>query len=116
MTSDNYDPRRFQTTVPFYARYRLGYPDLLIRRVIERVGMAPGAAVMDLGCGPGLLAIPFAKAGMAVTGVDPEPEMLAAAKEAACEAGVSIALAQGSSFDLPPGMGPFRLVAMGRSF
>jgi ubiquinone/menaquinone biosynthesis C-methylase UbiE len=116
MPQDNYDPRRFQTTVPFYARYRLGYPDLLIRRVIERVGMAPGDAVMDLGCGPGLLAIPFAKAGMAVTGIDPEPEMLAAAKEAASEAGVGIALEQGSSFDLPPGIGPFKLVAMGRSF
>src|ERR1700748_1742329 len=116
MSQDNYDPRRFQTTVPFYARYRLAYPDLLIRRVIERVGMNAGDTVMDLGCGPGLLAIPFAKAGMAVTGIDPEPEMLAAAKEAAREAGVSIALEQRSSCDVPPVIGPFKLVAMGRSF
>lgn len=116
MSQDNYDPRRFQTTVPFYARYRLGYPDLLIRRVIERVGLKAGDAVMDLGCGPGLLAIPFAKAGMAVTGVDPEPEMLVAAKEASHAAGVRVALEQGSSFDMPPGIGLFKLVAMGRSF
>ena len=116
MSQDNYDPRRFRTTVPFYTRYRLGYPDLLIRRVIERVGMKPGDAVMDLGCGPGLLAISFAKAGMTVTGIDPEPDMLAAAKEAAREADVNIALEQGSSFDMPPGIGPFKLVAMGRSF
>jgi ubiquinone/menaquinone biosynthesis C-methylase UbiE len=116
MSQDNYDPRRFQTTVPFYARYRLGYPDLLIQRVIERAGLNAADAVMDLGCGPGLLAIPFAKAGMAVTGVDPEPEMLAAAKEAAREAGVSIKLEQGSSFAMPPGIGPFKLVTMGRSF
>ena len=59
--AENYDPRRFQTTVPYYARYRLGYPELLIRRVIERAGLKPRDAVMDLGCGPGLLAIPFAK-------------------------------------------------------
>jgi ubiquinone/menaquinone biosynthesis C-methylase UbiE len=116
MSEDNFDPRRFQTTVPFYARYRLGYPDLLIRRVIERVGMASGDAVMDLGCGPGLLAIPFAKAGMRVLGVDPEPDMLAAARDTAREAGVGIALEQGSSFALPPDIGPFKLVTMGRSF
>jgi SAM-dependent methyltransferase len=116
MSQDNYDPRRFQTTVPFYARYRLGYPDLLIARVIERVGMKAGDAVMDLGCGPGLLAIPFVQAGMAVTGVDPEPEMLAAAEAAVRDAGVHVALKQGSSFAMPSGVGPFKLVVMGRSF
>jgi ubiquinone/menaquinone biosynthesis C-methylase UbiE len=116
MTQTNYDPRRFQTTVPFYARYRLGYPDVLIQRVIERVGIKTGDAVMDLGCGPGLLAIPFAQAGMAVLGIDPEPEMLIAAKQAADAAGVTIALEQGSSFKFPSGIGPFKLVTMGRSF
>lgn len=114
--AENYDPRRFETTVPYYARYRLGYPELLIRRVVERVGLQPGDAVLDLGCGPGLLAISFAKAGMAVTGIDPEPAMLEAAKAAAAEAGVSITLRQGSSFDMPAGIGPFKLVTMGRSF
>lgn len=114
--AQTFDPRRFQTTVPYYSRYRLGYPDLLIRRVIERVGLKPGDAVMDLGCGPGLVAIPFAKAGMAVTGVDPEPAMLDAAKAAAAEAGVALDLRQGSSFDLPKGIGPFKLVTMGRAF
>jgi SAM-dependent methyltransferase len=62
------------------------------------------------------LAIPFAKAGMTVTGVDPEPDMLDAAKAAAAEAGVSLDLRQGSSFDLPKATGPFKLVTMGRSF
>src|ERR1700761_1760224 len=114
--AETYDPRRFETTVPYYARYRLGYPDLLIQRVIERVGLKPGDAVMDLGCGPGLLAIPFARFGMAVTGVDPEPQMLEAAKAAARDAGVTIAFRQGSSFDLPDDIGPFKLVTMGRAF
>lgn len=113
--TETFDPRRFQTTVPFYSRYRLGYPALLIRRVIERVGLKPGDPVMDLGCGPGLLTIPFAQEGMKVTGVDPEPGMLDAAADAARKAGVTMTLKQGSSFDLPTG-GPFKLVTMGRSF
>lgn len=112
----SYDPRRFQTTVPYYSRYRLGYPDLLVQRVIARVGVKPGDAVMDLGCGPGPLAIPFAQAGMKVVGVDPEPAMLEAARGAANEAGVTLDLRQGSSFDMPAGIGPFKLVTMGRSF
>src|ERR1700689_59988 len=87
---ETYDPRRFRTTVPFYARYRLPYPRALIDRVIGIVGMRPGDAVMDLGTGPGLLAILFAQAGMDVVAIDPEPEMLGAARAAAGEAGVGI--------------------------
>lgn len=113
---DNFDPRRFRSTVPYYARHRPPYPDRLIARVVEIAGLRPGDAMMDLGCGPGTLAIPFARAGMAVTGVDPEPNMLEAARAAVAEAGVALALRQGSSFDLPPDIGPFRAVVMGRAF
>jgi SAM-dependent methyltransferase len=112
----SYDPRRFQSAVGYYARYRLGYPESLIAKVIELVGLKHGDAVLDLGCGPGTLAIPFARAGMMVTGVDPEPEMLAACEAGAQAAGVAVALKHGSSFDMPDGIGPFRLITMGRSF
>jgi len=36
-TPETYDPRRFRTTVPYYARFRLGYPQGLIERVIAIV-------------------------------------------------------------------------------
>ena len=105
---------RFQSTVPYYARYRLGYPERLIARVAA--GLAPGAAVLDLGAGPGLLALGFARLGMAVTAVDPEAAMLAAVEAAAAAEGLKIATRQGSSFALPDGIGPFRLVVIGRAF
>ena len=116
MSEPQFEPRRFRSTVPYYARYRLHYPAELIARVAETVGLAPGDGVLDLGCGPGLLAIPFARAGMRVVGVDPEPDMVAAAREAAEGARVSVDFRQGSSFDLPRDIGPIRLVVMGRSF
>ena len=111
-----YDPRRFQDAAAYYARYRLAYPQRLIERVSRLAGLEAGDAVLDLGCGTGFLALPFASAGMAVTAADPEPGMLAAAGAAAREAGVSLTLWQGGSFDLTETMGPYRLVAMGRSF
>ena len=49
-----YEPRRFQSAVPYYERYRLGYPERLIARVVALLGLKPGDAVLDLGCGPGL--------------------------------------------------------------
>jgi SAM-dependent methyltransferase len=111
-----YDPRRFKTTVPYYARYRLNYPDTLIMRVAEIAGLQPGDSVLDLGCGPALIAIAFARIGMRVTAVDPEPGMLDAAANAAREAGVALDIKQGSSFDMPRGIGPFKLVTIGRAF
>ena len=112
--ANSFDPRRFRSTVPFYARYRLRYPDSLISRVIVQAGLRSGDAVMDLGCGPGLLAVPLARLGMKVTAVDPEPDMVEACASAAREAGVSLVVVQGSSFDLPADS--FRMVTMGRSF
>ncbi|MBI4613119.1 MAG: class I SAM-dependent methyltransferase [Planctomycetes bacterium] len=49
------------------------------------LALAAGGAVLELGCGNGRVAIPLARAGARVTGLDRSPEMLAAAraKEAA---------------------------------
>jgi len=111
-----YEPRRFQSAVPYYERYRLGYPERLIARVVALLGLKADDAVLDLGCGPGSLSVPFARAGMAVTAADPEPEMLEAAHAAANAAGVTYKLWRGGSYDLDPDMGPYRLVSIGRSF
>jgi len=102
--------------VPFYERYRLGYPERLIRHVAAFMGLAPGDTVLDLGCGPALLAIPFATAGMRVTAADPEPDMLDAAAAAARGAGVTLELCCRGSYELAPEMGPYRLVTIGRAF
>lgn len=111
-----YEPRRFQSAVAFYERFRLAYPDPLIARVVALAGLAPGDAVLDLGTGPGSLAVPFARHGMRVTAMDPEPDMLAAAGQAAAQAGVTLTLVPGGSYELTPGMGPFKLITIGRAF
>jgi ubiquinone/menaquinone biosynthesis C-methylase UbiE len=112
----NPSERRFQDTVTAYQQYRLDYPPRLIARLIALAGLKSGDAVLDLGCGPGNLALAFARAGMAVTAMDPEPEMLAAAEDAARSEGVSIRLVRGASADLREEDGTFRLVTIGRAF
>lgn len=66
----------------------------------------PGLRVLDVGCGTGTLALAFARMGHTVTGADPAPAMLAAAR---CKPGADTVtwieadartLALGTTFDL----------------
>ncbi|WP_104977092.1 class I SAM-dependent methyltransferase [Sorangium cellulosum] len=109
-------PERFKTASRYYTTGRPSYPKLLSRRVADLVGLEREAAVLDLGTGPGFLAIDFAPHAKAVTAVDPSPEMLAAARENAARADVAIQFVQGSSYELGQHLGRFKLVTIGRAF
>ena len=92
---------RFASTVEFYARYREPYPQKFFRQVADEIGLHGDESLLDIGCGPGLLAIGFAPFVRGCTGLDPEPRMLAAAKAAAAEVGVSLSLIQGTVEEFP---------------
>jgi SAM-dependent methyltransferase len=111
-----FTPDRFRSSAAHYRAGRPPYPPALIRRVAELVGLDGTHRVLDLGCGPGPLAIGFAYFAGSVLGLDPEPNMLQAAIEAAQGLAPNVSFRQGSSYDLDPALGPFRLVTMGRSF
>ncbi len=68
-----------------YSRYRIGYSNDLFD-VLESLGFARRSSVLDAGCGTGLASGPLAARGMAVTGIDPSPPMLAAARAAVLQA------------------------------
>ena len=76
-------------------------------------GLSPRHRLLDLGCGPGQLAKAFALKVGSVLGIDPEPEMLALARQ---DSPPNVTWRQGSSQDLGPELGRFDLVTMGRSF
>ncbi len=117
MTVIPFEARRFRSTAAYYTRYRVPYPDELITRVAERSGLQTGERLLDLGCGPGQLGIAFTRiTGAKVTGIDPEPEMLEAARADANAAGVAVDFIQGSSYDLGPSLAPLKMTVMGRSF
>ncbi|MFM8304829.1 MAG: SAM-dependent methyltransferase [Actinomycetota bacterium] len=57
--------------------------------VVEALGLAPGARVLDVGCGPGRHALALARRGMDVLGVDLAPEFVTLATDAAAAEGLS---------------------------
>lgn len=61
------------------------------QNIWQREGVNPHK-ILDLGCGTGAIAIPFAQLGYRVTGVDLSEEMLAITYDKAKESGVSIEL------------------------
>lgn len=109
-------PERFKDASRYYTTGRPTYPPLLSRRVAALVGLSTEDEVLDLGTGPGFLALDFAPLARAVTAVDPSPEMLSAASTNAQRAGLSIRFVRGSSYELGPDLGRFKLVTIGRAF
>jgi SAM-dependent methyltransferase len=78
--------------------------------VVSHVGVEPGMPVLDVACGTGNAAIPAARAGAAVTGLDLVPELLEGARGKAAEAGVEIEWVEGDAEELPFEDGAFERV------
>lgn len=106
---------RFATTAALYEQFRTPYPPEFFREVAERLSLSRQHTLIDLGTGPGLLALGFAPYVGRITGVDPEPAMVAAAREAARRKGQPFTLIEGRAEDLPPDIGRFDLVTIGRA-
>jgi SAM-dependent methyltransferase len=109
-------PTRFRTAAQFYLRGRPPYAAGLIRRVVQLCGLDTTHRLLDLGCGPGQLALAFAPFTGQVIGVDPEPEMLRVARGEAARSGLHVEFREGSSHDLGTAFGTFHLVVIGRAF
>ncbi len=68
---------------------------------IERLAIPGGSRVLDVATGTGNLALPLARAGCFVTGVDIAPNLLVQARERAAAEGLTIAFDEGDAEALP---------------
>jgi SAM-dependent methyltransferase len=68
---------------------------------IARLGLKPGVRVLDVACGSGNLAIPAARLGAIVTGVDIATNLLEQARERAASEGLTIQFDEGDAENLP---------------
>ncbi len=105
---------RFETTVDFY-RYREPYPPSFFETVADRLALTKQTRLLDVGCGPGSLAIGFAPFVGTTAAVDPERAMLRAARAAAAEAKLDITFIQTGIEALDCADGSFDLITIGRA-
>ena len=68
---------------------------------IKRLNLRPGMTVLDVACGTGNLAIPAARAGADVTGVDIAPNLVEQARENAKREGLNAQFDEGDAEALP---------------
>ena len=100
-----YDPEWYRA---FFGKdYLEVYGNLLTQEsseaefVIRALDLRPGDRVLDLCCGTGRHAVPLAKAGLRVTGLDMSEQYLELAHLASREAGVKVRLVQGDMREIP---------------
>jgi SAM-dependent methyltransferase len=105
--------RPFRTAAPYYARYRSAYPPELIAALVESTRVDRAARVLDLGSGPGTVAIPLAAYAAEVVAVDAEPAMVAELRRAVP---ANVTVVEGRAEDVESSWGEFRLVTAGRAF
>ena len=79
-----WDPQNvFAGTARYYARYRPHYPDAAIALITEKFKLDKDSRVLDLGCGPGHLALKLAPHVASIIAIDPLEEMLVEGRQAA---------------------------------
>jgi ubiquinone/menaquinone biosynthesis C-methylase UbiE len=68
---------------------------------LARLEVAPGTRMLDIGCGAGQIAIPAARAGAEVTGIDIASNLIEQARQRAADAGVKVRFEEADAEELP---------------
>src|SRR3954470_11576142 len=82
-------------------RHFATYLETGAREYLRRLDIQRGTRMLDVGCGAGQIAIPAARAGARVTGVDIAPNWVEAAQQRARHEGVDAIFSEGDAEDLP---------------
>ncbi|KOX52257.1 class I SAM-dependent methyltransferase, partial [Streptomyces sp. NRRL F-6492] len=113
-----WDETLFAGAAPYYGRGRLPYAPGLVDVLAGVLGLDGRGRLLDVGCGPGTLALPLAHLFEEVVGVDPDGGMLAEARRGAEAAGAGGGTRGGRmrAGGVPGGWGGVGGGALGQSF
>jgi SAM-dependent methyltransferase len=89
MSTWEWDETLFRGAAPHYTVGRLPYPDGLEDAIVEALGLDGANILLDVGCGPGVLALRLAARVDHAIGLDPDPGMLAEAHRLATARGIT---------------------------
>ncbi len=109
----------FQGTAEYYDRYRLPYPDEMIRDLAQRAKGLEDGRLLDLACGTGQLAFALRRQVRLreIWAVDREPDMVAMVRAKAIAGGageVRAIVSDAETLEAEPGS--FELVVIGNAF
>src|SRR3712207_2218170 len=84
-----WDETLYRGSARFYERGRLPYPPGLADALAAALDLDGRGRLLDVGCGPGIVALRLAHLFEAVVGLDADAAMLAEAEQRASELGVT---------------------------
>jgi ubiquinone/menaquinone biosynthesis C-methylase UbiE len=111
------DASPFAGTARYYDCFRAPYAQAALDLVVETFAPGPGARALDLGCGPGSIAIPLSRDIGEVVAVDPDAEMIAEGRRLAVSRGrENIRWLHARAENIASSAGPFRIATIGQAF
>jgi SAM-dependent methyltransferase len=112
-----WDETLFAGAAPYYTRGRLPYAAGLADAIRDALGLAGSGRLIDVGCGPGTIALRLAHLFEEVVGIDPDTGMLLEAEREAARAGIAnVVWGQMRAEELTDDLGTFRVATFSRSF
>jgi ubiquinone/menaquinone biosynthesis C-methylase UbiE len=111
------DASPFAGTAPYYERFRAPYAQAAIDFIVERYNLRDDVRALDLGCGPGTIAIPLSYTVAEVVAVDPDADMIGEGRRSAESRGrQNIQWLRSRAEDISLGAERFRVATIGQAF
>jgi len=112
-----WDETLYAGSAGFYAIGRLPYPEAMVDAIASELSLDGSGRLLDVGCGPGNVALLLSSLFETVVGVDPDHGMIEEAERQAERRGVANAEWHVlHAEDLPAGLGSFRVATFAQSF
>jgi ubiquinone/menaquinone biosynthesis C-methylase UbiE len=107
----------FAGAARYYDRFRAPYALAAFDFIVEAFDPGAGVRALDLGCGPGTIAIPLSSTLAEVVAVDPDADMIAEGRRLAASKGRrNIQWLRSRAEDISLEAGPFRMTTIGQAF
>src|SRR6478736_560014 len=112
-----WDETLYAGSAEYYERGRLPYPADLADRLASALVLDGSGRLIDVGCGPGIVALRLVHLFDEVVGVDADRHMLEQAEQRAAERQLTnTRWVRMHAEDLPGDLGTFRVATFGQSF